>query len=138
MLFYPSQYEGEEESPNIFYTGATPRQQAIPAVDYLRHLGKKRFFLLGTETVYSRTTNAILKSYLDAHGILGDDLAEFYTPFNHKNWEDTVAWIKRFGARGDAATRRRGDRHNGERRRQHLFLSRARAPRHRRWQPCPR
>ena len=103
LLFYPSQYEGEEESANIFYTGATPRQQAIPAVDFLRHQGKKRFFLLGTDTVYPRTTNEILKSYLDAHGIAGDDVAEFYTPFNHKNWEDTVAWIKRFGAGGDAA-----------------------------------
>ena len=103
LLFYPSQYEGEEESPNIFYTGATPQQQAIPAVDYLRQLGKKRFFLLGTDTVYPRTTNAILKSYLDAHGIAGDAVAEFYTPFNHKNWEDIVGWIHRFGEGGDAA-----------------------------------
>jgi urea transport system substrate-binding protein len=103
LLFYPSQYEGEEESANIFYTGATPQQQAIPAVDYLRRQGRKRFFLLGTDTVYPRTTNAILKSYLDAHGISGDAVAEFYTPFNHKSWEDTVAWIKRFADGGDAA-----------------------------------
>lgn len=103
LLFYPSQYEGEEESPNIFYTGATPQQQAIPAVDYLLGQGRKRFFLLGTDTVYPRTTNAILKSYLNAQGIPGEDVAEFYTPFNHKNWEDVVTWIRRFGASGDAA-----------------------------------
>jgi len=103
LLFYPSQYEGEEESPNIFYTGAAPQQQAIPAVDYLLGQGRKRFFLLGTDTVYPRTTNAILKSYLNAHGIPGQDVAEFYTPFNHKNWEEVVTWIRRFGASGDAA-----------------------------------
>jgi urea transport system substrate-binding protein len=103
LLFYPSQYEGEEESRNVFYLGATPRQQAIPAVEYLRAQGRKRFFLLGTDTVYPRITNAILKSYLDAHGVAAADIAEFYTPFNHKNWEETVAWIKRFGAGGDAA-----------------------------------
>jgi urea transport system substrate-binding protein len=103
LLFYPSQYEGEEESPNIFYAGATPQQQALPAVDYLIRQGRKRFFLLGTDTVYPRTTNAILKSYLRAQGIDGDDVAEFYTPFNHKNWEGIVEWIRRFGAAGDAA-----------------------------------
>jgi urea transport system substrate-binding protein len=103
LLFYPSQYEGEEESPNIFYTGATPQQQAIPAVDYLIGQGRKRFFLLGTDTVYPRTTNAILKSYLGAQGIAGEDIAEFYAPFNHKNWEEVVTWIRRFGASGDAA-----------------------------------
>jgi urea transport system substrate-binding protein len=103
LLFYPSQYEGEEESPNIFYTGATPQQQAIPAVDNLRSRGRKRFFLLGTDTVYPGTTNAILKAYLAAQGIEGEAVAEFYTPFNHKNWEQVVGWIKRFGASGDAA-----------------------------------
>ncbi len=72
LLFYPSQYEGEEESPNIFYTGATPQQQAIPAVDYLLAKGRKRFFLLGTDTVYPRTTNAILRAYLAAQGIEGE------------------------------------------------------------------
>ncbi len=109
LLFYPSQYEGEEESPNIFYTGATPQQQAIPAVDYLRGLGKKRFFLLGTDTVYPRTTNAILKSYLDAHGIAGEAVAEFYTPFNHKNWEDIVELDPPLRRR-----RRRGNRDHGD------------------------
>ena len=103
LLFYPSQYEGEEESPNIFYTGATPQQQALPAVDYLIRQGRKRFFLLGTDTVYPRTTNAILKAYLHAQGVEGEHIAEFYTPFNHKNWEGIVEWIRRFGASGDAA-----------------------------------
>jgi urea transport system substrate-binding protein len=103
LLFYPSQYEGEEESPNIFYTGATPQQQALPAVDYLLRQGRKRFFLLGTDTVYPRTTNAILKSYLGAQGVERDHIAEFYTPFNHKDWDGIVEWIRRFGAAGDAA-----------------------------------
>ncbi|WP_069441876.1 transporter substrate-binding protein [Methyloceanibacter superfactus] len=102
LLFYPSQYEGEEESANIFYTGGTPAQQAIPAVDYLRRRGRKRFFLLGTDTVYSRTTNTILKAYLEADGICGGAVAEVYTPFGHKDWAGTVAAIRRFGARGDA------------------------------------
>jgi urea transport system substrate-binding protein len=103
LLFYPSQYEGEEESPNVFYTGATPQQQAIPAVDYLLATGRTRFFLLGTDTVYPRTTNAILRAYLAAQGIEGEAVAEFYTPFNRKNWEQVDGWIKRFGASGDAA-----------------------------------
>jgi urea transport system substrate-binding protein len=75
----------------------------IPAVDYLIGQGRKRFFLLGTDTVYPRTTNAILKSYLNAQGVADEDVAEFYTPFNHKNWEEVVTWIRRFGASGDAA-----------------------------------
>gem|GEM_PF-4844814 len=82
---------------------ATPQQPAIPAVDYLIGQGRKRFFLLGTDTVYPRTTNAILKSYLNAQGVADEDVAEFYTPFNHKNWEEVVTWIRRFGASGDAA-----------------------------------
>jgi urea ABC transporter urea binding protein len=103
LLFYPSQYEGEEESPNIFYTGATPQQQAIPAVDYLLGQGKRRFFLLGTDTIYPRTTNAILRAYLGSKGIKQTALAEHYTPFDYRDWEDTVAWIKRFSAHGNAA-----------------------------------
>jgi len=102
LLFYPSQYEGEEESSNIFYTGATPQQQAIPAVDYLRRRGHNRFFLLGSESVYSRTTNAILKSYLAAEGAEPGAIREVLTPFGHKDWAETVAAIKRFGAGGDA------------------------------------
>ncbi len=102
LLFYPSQYEGEEESSNIFYTGATPQQQAIPAVDYLRRRDKTRFFLVGSESVYSRTTNVILKAYLEAKGIAGDAVREVYAPFGHREWDDIVAAIKRFGAGGDA------------------------------------
>jgi urea ABC transporter urea binding protein len=102
LLFYPSQYEGEEESTNIFYTGATPQQQAIPAVDYLRRRGHNRFFLLGSESVYSRTTNAILRSYLEANGADPGAIREVLTPFGHKDWAETVAAIKRFGAGGDA------------------------------------
>jgi urea transport system substrate-binding protein len=120
LLFYLSQYEGEEDSSNVFYTGATPQQQAIPAVDYLRRHGRKRFFLLGTDLVYSRTTNTILKAYLDANGVRGEAIAEFYTPFDHKDWEGAVAWIKRFGAHGDA-----GRGHHRQRRRQYVSLSRA-------------
>ncbi|MEG6508078.1 transporter substrate-binding protein [Methyloligella sp. 2.7D] len=103
LLFYPSQYEGEEQSSNIFYTGATPQQQAIPAVDYLLAQGKKRFFLIGTDTVYPRTTNAILTHYLYSKGIKGDAIAEYYTPFDHRDWQDIVDWIKRFGAGGNTA-----------------------------------
>ncbi len=103
LLFYPSQYEGEEESPNVFYTGATPQQQALPAVDYLIRAGRKRFFLVGTDTVYPRTTNAILKNYLHAQGVEAEAIAEFYTPFNHKSWDGIVEWMRRFGAAGDAA-----------------------------------
>ncbi|XSG81758.1 MAG: transporter substrate-binding protein [Methyloligella sp. ZOD6] len=103
LLFYPSQYEGEEESSNIFYTGATPQQQAVPAVDYLLAQGKKRFFLLGTDTIYPRTTNAIVRAYLHSKGIKQNAIAEHYTPFDHRDWEETVAWIKRFGATGDSA-----------------------------------
>ncbi len=102
LLFYPSQYEGEEESANIFYTGGTPAQQVIPAVDYLFRRGRKQFFLLGTDSVYSRTTNAILKAYLAADGIGGNSVREVYMPFGHKDWAGTVAAIKRFGAAGDA------------------------------------
>jgi urea ABC transporter urea binding protein len=101
LLFYPSQYEGEEESANIFYTGGTPQQQAIPGVDYLRRHGCKRFFLLGSESVYSRTTNAILKAYLEENGTGAREIREVLTPLGHKDWAETVTAIKRFGAGGD-------------------------------------
>jgi urea transport system substrate-binding protein len=96
-LFYPSQYEGEEASRNIFYTGATPPQQAIPAVNFLRDQGINRFFLVGTDYIYPRTTNAILKGYLAKHGIA--DCAERYTPFGFSDWRAVVEEIRRF-ARG--------------------------------------
>jgi urea transport system substrate-binding protein len=103
LLFYPSQYEGEEESANVYYLGATPHQQALPAIDYLLAEGRKKFFLVGTDYVYPHTTNAIIKGYLASRGIRGDAVAEFYAPFAEKFWHETVDRMRRFGARGDAA-----------------------------------
>jgi urea transport system substrate-binding protein len=101
LLFYPSQYEGEEASRNIFYTGATPPQQAIPAVNYLRDQGIQRFFLVGTDYVYPRTTNAILKGYLASQQIF--DVAELYTPLGLKDWHEVVEHIRRFAKCGRTA-----------------------------------
>jgi urea transport system substrate-binding protein len=103
MLFYPVQYEGEESSRNVFYTGAAPNQQAIPAVDYM--LGEeggeaKRVVLLGTDYVYPRTTNKILRSYLNAKGIADADIMENYTPFGHSDWQTIVAQVKEFASQG--------------------------------------
>ncbi|OEJ69490.1 urea ABC transporter substrate-binding protein [Magnetovibrio blakemorei] len=103
MLFYPVQYEGEESSRNVFYTGAAPNQQAIPAVDYL--LSKdggeaKRIVLLGTDYVYPRTTNKILRSYLHSKGIMDADIMENYTPFGHSDWQTIVADVKKFASAG--------------------------------------
>ena len=103
MLFYPVQYEGEESSRNVFYTGAAPNQQAVPAVDYL--LGEeggeaKRIVLLGTDYVYPRTTNKILRSYLNAKGIADADIMENYTPFGHSDWQTIVAQVKEFASQG--------------------------------------
>jgi len=103
LLFYPSQYEGEEESQNVYYLGATPRQQALPAIDYLLDQGRKRFFLVGTDYVYPHTTNAIIKGYLGARGIAGDAIAELYVPFGEKVWRETIEKMRRFASRGDAA-----------------------------------
>jgi urea transport system substrate-binding protein len=86
LLFYPVQYEGEEMSKNVFYTGAAPNQQAIPAVEYLMSKdggGAKRFFLLGTDYVYPRTTNKILRAFLHSKGVKDKDIEEVYTPFGH-------------------------------------------------------
>ncbi len=102
LLFYPSQYEGQEQSPHVIYTGATPQQQAIPAVDYLLELGRRRFFLVGTDYVYPRTTNAIIRSYLEAHGIGPDAVDELYTPFGERNWGDIVYRIRKFAGRDGA------------------------------------
>ena len=99
LLFYPSQYECEEQSPHVIYTGATPQQQASPAVDYLIELGRRRFFLLGTDYIYPRTTNAIIRNYLAARGIGGDAVDELYTPFNERNWHDIVHRIRKFAGR---------------------------------------
>ena len=101
LLFYPVQYEGEESSKNVIYTGAAPNQQAIPAVDYLmKDVGVKRWVLEGTDYVYPRTTNKILEAYLRAKGVAADDISINYTPFGHSDWQTRVAAIKRFGSAG--------------------------------------
>ena len=101
LLFYPVQYEGEESSKNVFYTGAAPNQQAIPAVDYLmKDIGVKRWVLAGTDYVYPRTTNKILEAYLKAKGVADADIMINYTPFGHSDWQSIVADIKKFGSAG--------------------------------------
>lgn len=101
LLFYPVQYEGEESSKNVFYTGAAPNQQAIPAVDYfLDELGVQKFALLGTDYVYPRTTNNILDAYLKSKGIPESDIFVNYTPFGHSDWSKIVADVKALGADG--------------------------------------
>jgi len=101
ILFYPVQYEGEESSKNVFYTGAAPNQQAVPAVDYLmKEIGVKRWVLAGTDYVYPRTTNKILKAYLKAKGVKDKDIMINYTPFGHSDWQSIVSDIKKFGSAG--------------------------------------
>jgi urea transport system substrate-binding protein len=101
LLFYPVQYEGEESSKNVFYTGAAPNQQAIPAVDYLmKDLAVKRWVLAGTDYVYPRTTNKILEAYLLSKGVAKADIMINYTPFGHSDWQSIVSDIKKFGSAG--------------------------------------
>src|SRR5499426_3731921 len=101
ILFYPVQYEGEESSRNVFYTGAAPNQQAIPAVDYLMQNEKvQRWVLAGTDYVYPRTTNKILEAYLKQKGVKQEDIMINYTPFGHADWQSIVAEIKKFGSAG--------------------------------------
>jgi len=101
LLFYPVQYEGEESSKNVFYTGAAPNQQAIPATDYfLDELGVEKFALLGTDYVYPRTTNNILKSYLEDKGIAAEDIFVNYTPFGQSDWATIVADVVALGEDG--------------------------------------
>lgn len=101
LLFYPVQYEGEESSKNIFYTGAAPNQQAIPAIDFLMADVKvKRWVLAGTDYVYPRTTNKILEAYLRSKGVDKKDIMISYTPFGHSEWQSIVADIKKFGSTG--------------------------------------
>ncbi|HKV15527.1 MAG TPA: urea ABC transporter substrate-binding protein [Reyranella sp.] len=101
LLFYPVQYEGEESSRNVFYTGAAPNQQAIPAVDYLmENEGVKRWVLAGTDYVYPRTTNKILEAYLKMKGVKPEDIMINYTPFGQSDWQSIVAEIKKFGSTG--------------------------------------
>src|SRR6187455_3370488 len=101
ILFYPVQYEGEESERNVFYTGAAPNQQAIPAVDYLEKEEKvQRWVLAGTDYVYPRTTNKILEAYLKSKGVKPEDIMINYTPFGHSDWQTIVADIKKFGSTG--------------------------------------
>jgi urea transport system substrate-binding protein len=103
ILFYPVQYEGEESERNVFYTGAAPNQQAIPAVDYLmsKDGGEvKRWVLAGTDYVYPRTTNRILEAYLKAKGVAAEDIMINYTPFGHSDWQTIVSNVKKFGSAG--------------------------------------
>src|SRR5215210_4562300 len=106
LLFYPVQYEGEEISKNVFYTGAAPNQQAIPAVEYLMSKdggGAKRWVLLGTDYVYPRTTNKILRAFLKSKGVQDKDIDEKYTPFGHSDYQTIVADIKKFSSGGKTA-----------------------------------
>ena len=106
LLFYPVQYEGEELEKNVFYTGAAPNQQAIPAVEYLMSEdggGAERFFLLGTDYVYPRTTNKILRAFLISKGVPESSIEEVYTPFGHSDYQTIVANIKKFSAGGKTA-----------------------------------
>jgi urea transport system substrate-binding protein len=103
LLFYPVQYEGEEISKNVFYTGAAPNQQAIPAVEYLMSKdggNAKRWVLLGTDYVYPRTTNKILRAFLKAKGVADSDIMEEYTPFGHSDYQTIIAKIKKFSSEG--------------------------------------
>ncbi len=101
LLFYPVQYEGEESQRNVFYTGASPNQQAIPAVDYLMNEeGVERWVLAGTDYVYPQTTNKILEAYLKDKGVAAEDIMINYTPFGHSDWQTIVSDIKNFGSSG--------------------------------------
>ncbi|MBK7954427.1 MAG: urea ABC transporter substrate-binding protein [Candidatus Accumulibacter sp.] len=103
LLFYPVQYEGEELEKNVFYTGAAPNQQAIPAVEYLMSKDggeAKRFVLLGTDYVYPRTTNKILRAFLKSKGVADADIMEEYTPFGHSDYQTIIAKIKKFSSEG--------------------------------------
>jgi len=103
LLFYPVQYEGEELSKNVFYTGAAPNQQAIPAVEYLMSKdggSAKRFVLLGTDYVYPRTTNKILRAFLKSKGVTDADIMEEYTPFGHSDYQTIIGKIKKFAGEG--------------------------------------
>ena len=103
LLFYPVQYEGEEQSLNVFYTAATPNQQLIPAAEYMMdEIGAKKFYLLGTDYVFPRTANKVLKAYLKTKGVPDENIVEEYTPFHHQDYQTIVGKIKKFAAGGDA------------------------------------
>ena len=103
LLFYPVQYEGEEQSLNVFYTAATPNQQLVPAAKYMiDEIGSKKFYLLGTDYVFPRTANKVLKAYLKSEGVPDANVIEEYTPFHHQDYQTIVSKIKKFAASGDA------------------------------------
>ena len=103
LLFYPVQYEGEEQSLNVFYTAATPNQQLIPAAEYMmEEVGAKKFYLLGTDYVFPRTANKVLKAYLKTKGVPDENIVEEYTQFHHQDYQTIVSKIKKFAAGGDA------------------------------------
>ncbi|BAM03379.1 urea ABC transporter substrate-binding protein [Phycisphaera mikurensis] len=103
LLFYPVQYEGEEQSLNVFYTAASPNQQLVPAAQYaIDELGSKKFYLLGTDYVFPRTANKVLKAFLLKEGVPEENIMEEYTPFHHQDYQTIVSKIKQFGASGDA------------------------------------
>jgi urea transport system substrate-binding protein len=102
LLFYPLQYEGEEQSKNVFYAGATPNQQILPAVDYLISLGYKKFYIIGTDYVYPRTAAKVTKAYLLTKGIPETDMVEEFTPFHYQDYQTIIGKIKQFAAGGGA------------------------------------
>jgi urea transport system substrate-binding protein len=102
LLFYPVQYEGEEQSLNVFYTGAAPNQQLVPAAEYMMKEGYKKFYLLGTDYVFPRTANKVLKAFLLAKGVPEANIFEEYTPFHHQDYQTIVGKIKKFAAGGNA------------------------------------
>ena len=102
LLFYPVQYEGEEQSLNVFYTAATPNQQLVPAAEYMMREGAKKFYLLGTDYVFPRTANKVLKAFLKSKGVPDENVIEEYTPFHHQDYQTIVGNIKKFAAGGDA------------------------------------
>ena len=103
LLFYPVQYEGEEQSLNVFYTAASPNQQLVPAAEYMMsELNSKKFYLLGTDYVFPRTANKVLKAFLKTKGVPDENIIEEYTPFHHQDYQTIVGKIKAFAASGDA------------------------------------
>ena len=103
LLFYPVQYEGEEQSLNVFYTGASPNQQLVPAAEYMiKEIGTKKFYLLGTDYVFPRTANKVLKAYLKSVGVPEENIMEDYTPFHHQDYQSIIAKAKKFAAGGKA------------------------------------
>merc|ERR1712057_135840 len=103
LLFYPVQYEGEEQSLNVFYTAASPNQQLVPAAEYMKEeMGMEKFYLLGTDYVFPRTANKVLKAYLKSKGVPDENIAEEYTPFHHQDYQTIVSKVKEFAADGNA------------------------------------